>query len=111
MQLVRRVSTGLWAGDGRQNVPAARARIARERSDSSKSRVPTGLSDIDGVVGRIRVTRVPTGFWPLPTSEEREEIRKLRKAGVPQLVGIWGEFQSRLPCKQAGSWSPEATNL
>ena len=62
MQHVRRVSTGLWAGDKRQNVAAARARIARERFDSSKSRVPTGFSDIDGVLGRIRVTRVPTAF-------------------------------------------------
>jgi len=65
------VSTGLWAGDKRQNVAAARARIARERFDSSKSRVPTGFSDIDGVLGRIRVTRVPTAFWPLTTTNQR----------------------------------------
>jgi len=42
--------------------------MARERSESRESRVPTGLSDIDGLVGRISGRRVPTGFWPLTTT-------------------------------------------
>ena len=32
--------------------------------------VPTGFFDIDGAVGRIRVARVPTGFWPLTTTNQ-----------------------------------------